>query len=68
MPKTVQVLSSNFEGWKVVEMVDDDNHLNVYLEHIDVTDILEIDTQQGSGKNGEQMALRFTTQGIEDAY
>ena len=55
-------------GWRVSFMVDDDGHLNIYVENHDNSDIIEIETGQGDGKNGEQYALRFTTEQIEEQY
>jgi hypothetical protein len=55
-------------GWNVCAIVDDDGHLNVYIANSEGTsDIIEIETGQGDGENGEQYALRFTTEDIESA-
>jgi hypothetical protein len=55
-------------GWRVKVLEDDDNHLNIYIENEDETTIHDIDTGQGDGTEGEQLALRFTTDDIERAY
>ena len=51
--------------WKVSGIVDNDGHLNLYIISGDGSDIYEIETTQGDGKDGEQLALRFTTEKIE---
>lgn len=49
-------------------IVDDDGHLNVYIERDDLTEsVVEIESGQGDGI-GEQLALRFTTREIEQEY
>ena len=53
------------DGWKVELLVDDDGHLNVYIENVFSDLIEEIETGQGNGI-GEQKALRFTTTDIEE--
>lgn len=55
-------------GWNVDTYVDDDNHLNIYITNSDGTTINDIDTGQGDGVDGEQLALRLTTEGIEKEY
>lgn len=59
-------------GWEVEAVVDDDGHLNIYIEHTGAKDsgesIEQIETTQGSGKDGEQYALRFTTDWVERKY
>ena len=52
-------------GWNVELLVDDDGHLNVYIENDHDSTINEVWTGQGDGQQGEQMALRFTTPTIE---
>lgn len=52
-------------GWTVCVMVDDDNHLNIYLENETDPNIVEIDTGQDTDT---QLARRFTTLEIEDNY
>lgn len=54
------------KGWSVGLVVDDDGHLNVYVDHDDGSEIVEIDTGQGDG-DGEQYATRFTTEATERA-
>ena len=55
-------------GWDVNIQVDSDGHLNIYITNKDKTDIVECDTGQGDGCDGEQLALRFSTNRIEDEY
>lgn len=54
----------NFEDWIINICIDDDNHLNIYLENAYNESINQIDTGQGDG-DSEQLALRFTTPTIE---
>jgi hypothetical protein len=54
------------KGWSLQGLVDDDGHLNVYVTNSDGTDIIDVETGQGDGTDGDQLALRFTTQKIED--
>lgn len=54
-------------GWLLTPIVDDDGHLNIYIENMDGTSVEEIDTGQGTGR-GEQLAIRLTTSGIEQDY
>jgi hypothetical protein len=54
-------------GWDIQTVVDPDGHLNVYITNEDNSRVFEIETGQGGG-DGEQMALRFTTQQIEDEH
>lgn len=52
-------------GWDVEVIVDDDGHLNIYIERKeDKSKIYEIETGQGDG-NGEQLAIRITTDQLE---
>ena len=60
-----EILLSN--GWKVLAAVDSDGHLNVYVENGGET-ISQIESDQGGGCDGEQLALRFTTDDIEESY
>lgn len=53
-------------SWSGEILVDDDGHLNIYIDN-QGSDIIEIETGQGNGKN-EQFALRFTTAKIEADY
>ena len=55
-------------GWKVQALVDDDGHLNIFVSNDDRTDIVECETGQGDGLNGEALASRYSTKGIEEAY
>ena len=55
-------------GWDVNIQVDSDGHLNIYITNKDKTDIVECDTGQGDGCDGEQLAIRFSTNRIEDEY
>jgi hypothetical protein len=52
-------------GWTVDPVIDDDGHLNIYINNNDMTDISDVESGQGDGTNGEQLALRFTTARIE---
>ena len=52
------------EGWTVNVLIDDDNHLNIYIENEDGTNINQIETGQGDGDDGDQLATRFTTDKI----
>jgi hypothetical protein len=52
------------ENWRISILVDDDHHLNVYIDNEDSDTISTIETGQGDGV-GEQLALRFTTPEIE---
>lgn len=61
-------MTNSTKNWKVTIIEDDDKHLNIYIEANNVTDIHEIETGQGDGKEGEQLALRFTTDKIEKEY
>ena len=54
--------------WEICHEIDDDGHLNVYIMNNDGTNINEVDSERGNGKDGEQLALRFTTDGIEKEY
>lgn len=54
-------------GWELVALVDEDAHLNIYVENDDKSDIVEVDTGQGDGV-GEQLAIRLSTGAIEDEY
>jgi len=51
--------------WHVQVVVDNDGHLNIYIENEDGTEIKEVETTQG---DGESLALRFTTRGLEERY
>lgn len=53
--------------WEVYGVVDGDGHLNIYISG-DGTTIEEVETGQGDGLNGRQLALRFTTHGIEQRW
>jgi len=53
-------------GWMVTSLVDDDGHLNVYILNMFCDEIEKINTGQGDG-HGEQLAMRFTTDVIEEA-
>ncbi len=57
-------------GWEIVACVDSDGQLNVYVENKTTDDetIREVETEQGDGTQGEQLALRFTTNRIEKEY
>ncbi len=55
-------------GWQVSLVVDDDGHLNLYVNNFDSSAILEVDTGQGDGSPGEQLAIRLTTESIEERY
>jgi len=52
-------------GWVLSWLVDDDGHLNLYITNTDGSPIHEIETGQGDGEAGGQLALRFTTEQIE---
>ncbi len=54
--------------WNVQALVDDDGHLNLYVTTDRPGDnIQEIETGQGDGQ-GEQLALRLTSDRIESHY
>jgi len=53
-------------GWEVLVLVDADNHLNIYITNTNSSDIYECDTGQGDRGSGEELALRYTTNVIED--
>ena len=53
-------------GWEVLVLVDADNHLNIYITNTNSSDIYECDTGQGDRGSGEELALRYTTDVIED--
>jgi len=55
-------------GWNVEIIVDDDGHLNIYVENDDKTTIHQVDSDQGDGINGEQYAIRMTTEQLEREY
>ena len=54
-------------GWVLHCLVDEDGHLNVYIENLRDEVVTEIPTGQGDGDK-EQFALRFTTPLIEGQY
>lgn len=54
--------------WNVQAIVDDDGHLNVYITNDKSGEIEQIETGQGDGIDGEQLAQRFTTPEIESEY
>ena len=54
------------QPWKVAHIVDEDNHLNVYITKGNKDNIIQITTGQGDGDDGEQYALRLTTTNIEE--
>ncbi|MCP4397231.1 MAG: hypothetical protein GY801_08040 [bacterium] len=64
--RTGNILLKN--GWKVELLIDDDGHLNIYTTNTDGSDVLETETGQGDGINGDQLAFRLTTQFIENEY
>ena len=66
--RAVSMSGTMINGWRVSCRVDDDGHRNVYVENTDGTDIREFETGQGDGTNGEQYAVRFTTERIEREY
>jgi hypothetical protein len=46
-------------GWNVDCCVDDDGDLNIYVTNDYTKNINEIDTGQGDGLDGEQLAIRL---------
>ena len=53
------------DGWKVDLRVDEDNHLSVYIENEDGSEVHECQSDQGDEK---VWAERFTTEQIELDY
>ena len=53
-------------GWEVLVLVDADQYLNIYITNTDSSDIYECDTGQGDRGSGETLALRYTTDVLED--
>ena len=56
-------ISVPIEGWRVTLIVDEDNHLNIYIRNIDGTEIIETQTDMTSDTT--EWAERFTTPSIE---
>lgn len=48
-------------GWYLAFIVDDYNHLNIYISNDDERHIYSIESVQGDGESGNQLAFRFTT-------
>jgi len=46
-------------------LVDDDGHLNVWIESADGSALLDVDTSQD---NHDQRAMRFSTESIEKQF
>ena len=69
MPKTIPK-STKFEmagGWYVQIVVDDDNHINVWLSNIDGTPVHDVGEDLSCDCPDEpEWGARFTTDGIED--
>ena len=54
--------------WTVTHSVDEDGHLNIYVQTDDANDVIRIiESGQGDG-NKEQLAIRVTTDKIEKDY
>ncbi len=64
MPSKIPHRINLCRGWIVQCLVDDDGHLNIFVENLISKIVTEISTGQGDGEN-EQFALRFTTPHIE---
>jgi hypothetical protein len=58
-------IRQQIKDWDVTLIVDEDGHLNVYVLNNNSEEVTEIETGQGDGVDGEQLALRFTTPKIE---
>lgn len=56
------VKSIVIEDYQVHMIVDEDGQLNIYVESLDDSEIIEIETGQDTDK---QIAHRFTTEKIE---
>ena len=52
-------------SWDVEVLVDDDGHLNIYITNADNSTIFDVGSGQGDGMDGDQLALRLTTDYIE---
>jgi hypothetical protein len=52
-------------GWIVSAIVDEDNHLNLYIRNEDGTEIFD-NSEDNAGEN--EISFRLTSQQIEDDY
>jgi hypothetical protein len=55
------------DGWEVSLLVDDDGHLNIFVES-QHGDMEEIETGQGNGLDGEQLAFRVASIALEKSF
>lgn len=55
----------DIRGWTVQLVVDDDNHLNIYVKNEDGTEIFD-NSEDNAGEN--EISFRLTSQQIEDDY
>ena len=63
MKKQLERIGNMTIGAYNVEMlVDEDGHLNIYVESVDGSALSEVDTSQDTK---DQYAIRFTTEAIE---
>jgi len=61
----MQIKKIEVEGWRAELVVDEDNHLAVYIKHVDGSEVHACDADIGGIK---EWGERFTTEKIEEAY
>jgi len=61
----MQIKKIEVEGWRAELVVDEDNHLAVYISHVDGSEVQAFDADIGGIK---EWGERFTTEKIEEAY
>ena len=61
----MQIKKIEVEGWRAELVVDEDNHLAVYIKHVDGSEVHACDADIGSD---DEWGERFTTEKIEEAY
>ncbi len=54
------------DGWNVAALVDDDGHLEVFVDNKDGSQVFALDADIGN--DGSVFGERFTTQCIEDKH
>lgn len=53
-------------GWSVSGSVDKDGHLNILVKNTEGSDIVELESCQADGTDGDALSFRMTTEKIED--